>query len=175
MKRLPQYILLMRHGVAVEPSEWDGSDDERPLTSSGRKKTTQAASGFLEQFQPTTVFSSGLVRADQTADCIDAAYKQAGIQPPLRKITSTLNHSSTFTEWKKYLEGFLDKTNSDEIILAVGHEPSISLILAGHLGIKAPVFSFKKAGIAVISPIQSLGRCELVAFIPPRFLRGMNL
>ena len=31
-------ILLVRHGKAGSRSQWDGDDDERPLSSSGREQ-----------------------------------------------------------------------------------------------------------------------------------------
>jgi len=174
MQQLPQTIILMRHGLAFEQSEWDGDDGDRPLTSEGKKKARQAASGLLTEYIPTTVVTSELVRAIQTADAFDVACADAGLDHPHRITTTTLDHSATFSAWKKFMEGLCAELGPDEIVLAVGHEPSMSRILAGHLGMKVPVFGFKKAGIAVLRPQQALDECELVAFVPPRFLRGMR-
>ena len=66
--------VFLRHGIAVEREEWDGSDDDRPLTERGVKRVSQVAAGlrWLE-VQPTYIFSSPLVRALETADIIQAS------------------------------------------------------------------------------------------------------
>ena len=35
--------VLLRHGIAVERDEWEGTDGDRPLTERGAKRVAQAA------------------------------------------------------------------------------------------------------------------------------------
>ena len=61
--------VLVRHGIAVERDEWDGHDEERPLTERGTKRVSQVGAGLLWlEVKPTYIFSSQLVRAIETAD-----------------------------------------------------------------------------------------------------------
>ena len=60
--------LLLRHGIAVERDEWEGSDADRPLTERGAKRVMRVAAGLNRlDVQPTHVFSSPLIRAIETA------------------------------------------------------------------------------------------------------------
>jgi len=175
MMNLPRLIIFMRHGIAMESAQWQGPDDDRPLTRAGEKKTRLAAMGMLTIVQPTIVVASGLKRAEQTADAVYEAFSARGLPPPHRRKTTALHHSGTYSGWKKYLKDEIPDHGSGKILLAIGHEPSLSLIVAGHLGLTEPVFKFKKSGIAVVRPRQTLDTCELVAFVPPKMLRGMSL
>src|SRR5690242_19061749 len=66
--------ILIRHGIAAERGEWEGSDADRPLTERGAKRVAQVASGlkWLE-VQPTHIFSSPFVRAVETAEMLQAS------------------------------------------------------------------------------------------------------
>jgi len=35
--------VLIRHGIAVEPEEWEGSEENRPLTEKGKKRIAEHA------------------------------------------------------------------------------------------------------------------------------------
>ena len=68
------HCVLVRHGIAVEREEWDGHDEERPLTERGAKRVSQVAAGLLWlDVKPTYIFSSQLVRAIETADILQAS------------------------------------------------------------------------------------------------------
>ena len=63
------HCLLFRHGIAVSPEEWNGSEEERPLTKVGITKTEQAAAGLKRiGMKPTHLLCSPLTRTRQTAD-----------------------------------------------------------------------------------------------------------
>ncbi|MBI5672864.1 MAG: histidine phosphatase family protein, partial [Nitrospirae bacterium] len=38
--------ILVRHGIAVEPDEWEGAEENRPLTEKGKRRARQAAEGL---------------------------------------------------------------------------------------------------------------------------------
>lgn len=63
-------IILIRHGKAVDVNEWQGSDNERPLTEEGKNRTKKLAKGslfLLEKLKNPILYSSPYVRAYQTA------------------------------------------------------------------------------------------------------------
>jgi phosphohistidine phosphatase len=60
--------ILVRHGIAVERDEWEGTEENRPLTERGKKRVRQAAAGLAAlDCRPTHVFTSPFVRAYDTA------------------------------------------------------------------------------------------------------------
>ena len=66
-------LLLVRHAIAEEREEFERTgepDDQRPLTSEGRKKMKRAAAGLGELVNKVDILAtSPLARAQQTAWC----------------------------------------------------------------------------------------------------------
>jgi 8-oxo-(d)GTP phosphatase len=58
-------ILLVRHGKAGSRSQWDGDDDERPLSSSGREQAAHLAA-LLPLFGPDRLVSAPPLRCRDT-------------------------------------------------------------------------------------------------------------
>ena len=58
-------ILLVRHGKAGSRSQWDGDDDERPLSSSGREQAEHLGA-FLPLFGPERIVSAPPLRCRDT-------------------------------------------------------------------------------------------------------------
>ncbi len=137
-------IVLFRHGIAVEPDEWKGGDDERPLTPKGAAKTRQAAVGLKALgIEPTHIWASPLVRAQETAKLLREAFKWKGDVRVCEELRPEASPDS--------LLGLLSDLPGDVVVLCVGHEPHLSgaagLMLCGK-----PVsgLAFKKAGAACI-------------------------
>lgn len=61
------HIHLVRHGAAGDRSDWEGPDDERPLTKKGRAQATALAPA-LEPLGVTRIMSSPSVRCVQTVE-----------------------------------------------------------------------------------------------------------
>ena len=60
--------MFVRHGIAFEPNEWDGSEIDRPLTGKGKKRVRLAAVVMASmQLIPTHLVSSPFARARETA------------------------------------------------------------------------------------------------------------
>jgi phosphohistidine phosphatase SixA len=64
-------VLLVRHGHAGSRKDFDGDDQERPLTSKGRQQARYLASR-LESFAPGRILSSPYTRCVQTAEPLAA-------------------------------------------------------------------------------------------------------
>lgn len=136
--------VLFRHGIAVEPEEWDGFEEDRPLTDKGRKQVRQAASALASMnLAPTHLLSSPFARARDTAILI-----QSVLCPSLQiQIVNDLAVGSSperlLPLWRKY--------PADSVVLCVGHEPSLGQLAAILLCGKATTgFPMKKAGAALI-------------------------
>jgi phosphohistidine phosphatase len=136
--------ILFRHGIAVDAQEWDGEDDERPLTAKGVDKTRQAAAGLLRlDLAPSNLLSSPLIRAMETAKLIrDVFHLRTEIQRCEELRAGTLPEK---------LFPVLAGLPADACIICVGHEPHLGA-LAGVMLFGKPVMglAMKKAGACCI-------------------------
>jgi 8-oxo-dGTP pyrophosphatase MutT (NUDIX family)/phosphohistidine phosphatase SixA len=76
-------IVLVRHAKAGSRSQWDGDDDQRPLSSSGREQAARLAD-LLPLFGPDRLFSAPLQRCRATIGPLASALGlQVGDEPTL--------------------------------------------------------------------------------------------
>lgn len=155
-------LVFIRHAIAEDRCEFDGPDAERPLTKQGRSRARAAFAAALGHLSPTRILTSPFVRAAQTAELVQELLPARVPQEDC----DALRPDSDWAAWTAALQELAKGWKPDEVVVIVGHEPSIGALFAGHLGLRAPV-PFKKAGIGVIDEDGSL-----IAFLPPRFLRG---
>lgn len=143
-------IYIVRHAIAMERDEWTGSDEKRPLTEKGKKKMEQIAQGLAAlEVDFTHIFSSPLVRAQQTAEIL-----QKTLKIDHRDETALLVPSGDPAAIIPFLNKLLDDTK----VALVGHEPNVSELLSYLLSGQHKSFSvFKKGGVAMLE-----------AFSPPR-------
>ncbi len=164
-------ISFMRHGVAVDPGDFTGPDRERPLTADGRDKCLKAARGYLRRFQPSWVLTSPLLRARQTADLVMLAAQELSLPIKGPLVVEALALERNWEDWLEYLQHGAGDWRAQPEILAIGHEPNLSLFTARHLGLRSPHWTFKKSGVAVVELSTDFEEGELVAFLPPKVLR----
>ena len=134
------HVYIMRHGIAFEREEWDGSDESRPLTEQGQTRTRAVVEGLekRDDFQVTAIWSSPLARALETAQI-------AGLVLGLKVKTvkalaggttlKQLRHANASESWPKGL-------------LLVGHEPDCATIIGELVGDLQGDYTLKKAGVA---------------------------
>ncbi|HEY9420765.1 MAG TPA: histidine phosphatase family protein [Thermoanaerobaculia bacterium] len=164
-------LLLVRHAIAEESEDFakTGKEDRlRPLTDEGRKKMKQAARGLREIVpQIDLLATSPLTRAAQTGAIIDSVYgglKEVEIEE--------LAPEATPEEFLRWL-----RKQKAETIAAVGHEPSISLILAWFLtGTERRLHSFRKGGACLLefSGEAGAGSATLLWALTPAQLRDLS-
>ncbi len=162
--------ILIRHGIAVEQDEWEGTDENRPLTERGKKRVRQAAAGLAALgCQPTHLFTSPFVRAYDTARLLRTV-----VCPGLKVET---REELAVGANPEQLVRILQALPSDAVVLCVGHEPFLgevaSLALCGQV---LPNFPFKKAGAACIEAEgkSRAGQCRLRWWLPPMQLRVLG-
>src|SRR3954466_3503972 len=145
-------LLLIRHAIAEEREDFGktGKDDRlRPLTDEGRKKMKQAARG-LRRIAPEIdlLATSPLTRAAQTGAIVDSVYgglKEVEI--------GELSPESTPNDFLRWL-----RKQKVSCLAAVGHEPSISLILSWLLtGSERRIFAFRKGGACLLEFAGEVG------------------
>jgi 8-oxo-(d)GTP phosphatase len=76
-------IVLVRHAKAGSRKQWDGDDDERPLSSTGREQAARLAD-LLPLFGPDRLFSAPLRRCQATIEPLASALRlPVGDEPTL--------------------------------------------------------------------------------------------
>jgi phosphohistidine phosphatase len=159
-------LLLVRHAAAVPSGTPGVPDDERPLTSEGAAKFRVAAKGLARiARRPDVLLTSPLPRARATADIAAQAFKR--IEPT---VEPALAHGSV-----DQILTALGRRPSDATIALVGHEPTLSMILARLLGAAdAERLAFKKGGAALVDlPDGPSAGGQLVWFLKPKVLREL--
>ena len=162
--------VLIRHGIAVEPEEWEGSEEDRPLTEKGKKRARQAATGLAAlNCRPTHLFSSPFVRAYDTARLLRTV-----VCPSLKVET----HKELAVGSKpEQIVSLLRSLPSESVVMCVGHEPMLGEV-AGILLCGKPTshFSMKKAGAALIHLSGSVkpGQGLLRWWLQPMQLRALG-
>ena len=113
-------LILWRHAEA-EP----GVDDlERKLTTKGRKQAARIA-GWLNARLPSrfTLYSSPAKRALQTAKALDAPLETSELLAPEHPAADVLRA--------------VDWPNQDQLVIVVGHQPTLGRVVARLLGNEA--------------------------------------
>jgi phosphohistidine phosphatase len=163
-------LLLIRHAIAEEREDFarTGKDDhERPLTDEGRKKMKQAARG-LRGLMPKIdlLATSPLTRAAQTAAIVDSVY--GGLREVEIEELSPDTPAKDFLRWlRKQKAG---------TVAAVGHEPSLGLILSWLLtGSERRIFAFRKGGACLVDFPDGIaaGKAILLWALTPAQLRQL--
>lgn len=162
-------LLLVRHAIAADASEFHGRDEARPLTADGRRRFERGARA-LAALEPelALVLSSPLVRARQTADLIAEAY----VEPPQRGELASLAPGGAPRETLAALA----KRRTLQAIALVGHEPSLSALEALLLtGSERSFAIFKKGGAALVDwiPGSAPGSSALVWHLTAGQLRDL--
>ena len=111
-------IYLIRHGIAVDRGTYD-DDEQRPLTTKGRSKTTKVTDTLLAKgVEFDLILSSPLVRAYQTAEIL----RQANLSQQLVTFEALKPNGDIekFTSWLKKQ----DREQNSTIAL-IGHQPDL--------------------------------------------------
>lgn len=164
-------LLLLRHAIAEEREDFakTGKDDRlRPLTDEGRKKMKQGAKG-LRRILPDVglLATSPLTRAAQTGAIVDSVY--GGLKEVEIAELAPDADPADFLRWLRKQKA--------ETIAAVGHEPSISLVLSWLLtGTERRLFFFRKGGACLLelSDEAAAGAATLVWALTPAQLRDLS-
>jgi phosphohistidine phosphatase len=150
-------VYFLRHGEA-DWADWQRSDDERPLTSRGKKEMHQLAK-FLKRLKanPELIVTSPLPRASQTAE----------IAAEHLKVKCRENKLLAPGFGKQELERVLKKYPTKSVML-VGHEPDFSHTIEQLTGGSVKL---SKAGVALVELDRSWRSGRLLWLFPPKFAK----
>ena len=161
-------LLLLRHAAAVPRGTPGVADDERPLTPPGKVAFRVAARGLAQiTRRPDVLLTSPLARARATAEIAARAFKR--IVPTLEPALADDSARAIVIALKDYPPG--------ATIALVGHEPTLSALLARLLGAaEGGRLAFQKGGAALLDlPDGPAALGRLVWFLPPRVLRALGV
>ncbi len=162
--------VLLRHGIAVERDEWEGSDAERPLTERGAKRVAQVAAGLKWlDVQPTHVLSSPLLRAIETAKI---AHRSLRARSAVHIVDELLPDAPP-----DQLLAILQDLPPESCVLCIGHEPQLGMVASVLLsGRVSGSFPLKKSGACLIelSIPAKPGRGVLRWWLTPDQLRAIG-
>jgi phosphohistidine phosphatase len=160
-------LYLVRHAIAVPHGTPDIPDDQRPLTTKGRKRMRLISRGLLRLgVMPDRIVTSPLPRARETAEIVAAALGIAN-----RLETSDSLHAgrdaASLRDWVL--------ARGEDRLMIVGHNPGFSELL-GLLatGLTDPLLcDLKKGGVAALAA-RADGGFALDWIAQPRLLRLMG-
>ncbi len=155
-------LYFLRHGLAVERTEWKGEDATLPLSDEGKKRMVRSAASMARLgLKLDAILTSPLTRAQQTAAIVAEALHAKD------KLVSESRLGTGFN--KNHLAKILLEHAGSDALMLVGHEPSFSETISALIGGGRVVC--KKGGLACVSlddkdPLKG----ELLWLIPPRLL-----
>jgi phosphohistidine phosphatase len=157
---------FLRHGIAVEPEKWSGSDFERPLTPEGRARMEREAKAIAAlSLDLGAIVTSPLLRAKQTAEIVAERLDMG------TKLVEDPRLGAGFN--LERLGAILAAHADASAIVLVGHEPSMSATIGHSIG--GARIELKKAalaGVEFIDPTSTSG--TLFSLIPPKILVALG-
>ena len=135
-------LVVIRHGTA-EDAKPGVDDSQRSLTKEGKKEMRKAAAGLTRLVETIDVIAaSPLVRAQQTAEIVAAAYDDLPIET-----LDSLSPGSDLGDLAKWLR----EQASAEVVAVVGHEPHLGTLVTWFMtGAGNSRVAMSKAGAALL-------------------------
>lgn len=164
-------LVLCRHGLAMEKDKfalYRKDDSLRPLVAKGRERTEQTAKALRRwDTEFDLIVSSPYLRARQTAEILSQALKVSNVFES--QALTPMASPQEFADWLK--------THADECmqVLAVGHEPQLSLFASWCLsGQENSFIDLKKSGLISLE-VKSFsrlrpGEAQLEYLLSPKHL-----
>jgi phosphohistidine phosphatase len=162
-------LYIMRHAEAVDEAE-SGGDEARALTLRGRERTRDAAGGLRAMgLRFDAILTSPLLRATETAGLV--ADECSNSPPP--QVLPALSPDVSAREAVAALAPFARHGN----VLAVGHEPQLSKLVALLLTSQSAIaIRFKKGACVALDVSKAVepGAAELRWMLTQRQLRKLG-
>jgi phosphohistidine phosphatase len=155
-------LFILRHGIAVEPGT-PGFDNDagRPLIPKGERRLRAAAAAMRKlDLSFDMILSSPLLRAKQTAEIVAGelkSKKRLQYSDALAPGGSVKDLTRQLNEWRP----------APENVLLVGHEPSLSRLIALLVsGGEDAAIEMKKGGLCKLEADNPrAGRCAKLAWL----------
>jgi phosphohistidine phosphatase len=156
-------LLVIRHGRAAAPRQ-GVPDDERALTPDGERLFARCARGIARLVpKPDALVASPLLRARQTATLLAAAW--GGVDVELDAVLAAGGVDAILAS--------LENHPPEATVVLVGHEPTVSALVAELVSARGEAMAFEPGAAALIE-VASLARRagRLIWFLPPEASAG---
>jgi phosphohistidine phosphatase len=156
-------LYFFRHGPALSRAEWDGPDEQRPLSDDGAQITRTVSQRIAGMgLSIDTILASPYVRAWDTGTILAEVLGRPGLLVSERALEPVRFTRAT-------LEDALAAYAGSAGVVLIGHEPSMSAVISDLIG--GGTLTLKKAGLARVdlhpgTPLTG----ELRWLFPPRML-----
>ena len=161
-------LYIVRHGEAGNSQGDAKKDEERSLTSEGRKEVEAIASSIANLgLQFDEIASSPLPRAKETAQIIAKRQKKAKLM-----FWDELRPEGD----QRAMLSRLAKIGHEAEVLVVGHEPYLTGVVEGLMGAKPGTMLLKKAGLVRVrvTSFTPAARGELRWLLSPKVLKAVS-
>jgi phosphohistidine phosphatase len=159
-------VYFLRHGIAIEPSSWNGKDFDRPLTREGCMRMEHEAKAIADlSLDLDLIVTSPLLRAKQTAEIVAARLNMRN------KLVDDVRLADGFN--LERLGTILSLHADAKSLMLVGHEPTMSATIGHAIG-RASI-ELKKAALAGVEFFDAASpRGTLFYLIPPKVLVALG-
>lgn len=168
-------IILVRHAKALEVTEFQWPDFERPLSEKG-ENSSQIVAKYLRLIgvKPNRIISSPAIRTRQTAESISSQYniKKVDYLDSLYNGVQAVGRNANLIHLT-IIKG--TKKNVD-VVMVVGHNDDLTLFAEYLTGDGVP--SMKKWSIAVLALPDGVewknivpGTLSMIYYLTPQFLK----
>src|SRR5206468_1010259 len=139
-------LYILRHGIAMERSEWRKKDSDRPLTEEGLRKMKKIARGMKRlELSFDWILTSPYRRAYDTAQIVADALKARKTLKVLKALASDGNPEQLM---RNLALNYLSREN----LLLVGHEPYLTRLISTLIGSDEPLgIALKKGGLCKLT------------------------
>lgn len=164
-------LTIVRHGIAVDPTRAKVSDDERPLTNKGVRRTRRIGRGLNRlKLEPDRILTSPLPRAWQTAGIVANALRRNDLVEVVEELRPGRDPRETL-DWLN--------ARPEEKLMIVGHNPALSelaaLIVGGGLNpAEVRLAELGKGGVAMFRVSMDAGSLALSWIATPGILRRLG-
>ena len=168
-------LLVIRHAIAEDKEAFAASgrsDDQRPLTESGRSKMRRAVEGLrLTCPRVAVLASSPLLRARETAEIVVPSFRITRVE-----IVEALRPDRPFEELTDWLRSRVPPNGEDTTVAVVGHEPHLSGLVTWLMtGSSESRMELKKGGACLLEFDRAPAAAAAVLrwVLTPSQLRGL--
>lgn len=159
-------LYIIRHGLAGQHGNYP-NDDERPLTSEGKRKTEQVAKRLqVLGLRFDLILTSPLTRAKQTAEILKAAHLSDALE-----VEGYLAPGGDIQTWLAWFESW---RAPEKTLALVGHEPDLSswaeTLIWGEVRDRIILKKAGAIGLEVPDTGSTIASSQLFWLTPPKFL-----
>ena len=164
-------LYFLRHGIALERTQWRKADAERPLTEEGVDKMEKIARGMRKGLglEFDWILTSPYRRAYDTAQIVARQYKAS----KKMRLSKSLAPDGDPKNLMRHLA--LDFRSWEQILL-VGHEPYMTRLISTLIsGTQEATLDLKKGGLCALrADSLTYGRCATLEWwLTPKQLRRL--